>query len=272
MTSALSRSAPPLGTHRDAFACPICHGPLEVTDGIRCDHCDRSYRTSEGQADFVPAATPDPGIAAVRFQDPLIASRYETCRRPAFLRIMGGNWHGELTYEDEVAYFQARVKAEGGPALDLACGAGSLTQAIASAVGVRNVIGLDLSQPLLEQCRAKVPGIVAVRGTALALPFRNGSLSTVNCWNSLQQLGSPPRVLAEVSRCLRPGGRFTLLTYRPAREPLARYFQRRAEAAHGVTTFAESELRAWLTTAGLEVVDLGGPGSFVLATAQRTAA
>jgi SAM-dependent methyltransferase len=271
MTSALPASRSLLGIHRDAFACPSCHGALDVTDGIHCDRCDASYLTSDGLADFVPAAMPDPGIAAVRFQDPLIASRYETCRRPAFFRIMGGNWRDELGYEDEVAYLQARVMADG-PVLDLACGAGTWTRAIADAVGVRNVIGLDLSGPLLEQCRARVAGIVAVRGTALALPFRGGSLATVNCWNSLQQLPDPRRVLTEVSRCLRPGGRFTLLTYRPAHDPLARYFQRRAEAALGVTTFPESELLTWLTDAGLEIVDFRGPGSFLLATAERIAA
>jgi SAM-dependent methyltransferase len=266
-----------LGAHSEAFACPTCHGPLDVVGAeIDCPQCRRSYLGADRHPDFAPASiaphpSAKPRFAPLRLQDPLIASRYETCSRPAFFRIMGGNWQNQLTFADEVAYLQARFSTVDGPVLDLACGAGSWTKAIADVVGAGDVIGLDISRPLLERCRVAVPGIAAVRGSALALPFRDSSLAGVNCWNSLQQLPSPPNVIAEVGRCLRAGGLFTLLTYRPATDPLARYFQRRHEAAFGVTAFSEERIRSWLTAAHLRVVELDGPGSFLIVTAERTA-
>jgi SAM-dependent methyltransferase len=270
MTTASTIS--PLGIHSEVFACPVCKGKLEETiAGITCDRCETSYLTSEGHADFA-SATPVPAkvaFAPLRLQDPLVASRYESCSRPSFFRIMGGNWEDQLTYAAEATYLSERMKAQGGPVLDLACGAGSWTKAIADAVGVDEVIALDISPPMLARCRTAIPGIVAVRGSALSLPIRTGSLSAVSCWNSLQQLPSPPQVIAEIGRCLRPGGAFTLLTYRTASTPLARYFQHRHEAGFDVTAFREDDIRRWLADASLEVLDIAGPGSFLVLTAQR---
>jgi SAM-dependent methyltransferase len=263
-------SVSPLGRHGEIFACPTCRQSLVLdADSIRCEQCDSSYLSPDGNADFAPVGGPKGGFAPLRLQDPLIASRYEACSRPAFFRIMSGNWQDQMTYEGEREYLRSQLAEVRGPILDLACGAGSWTKAIADVVGVEEVIGLDISKPLLERCRVAVPGILAVRGSALSLPFRDSRLAAVVCWNSLQQIPTPERVIAEIGRCLRDGGLFTLLTYREADDPLSRYFQRRHEAGFGVKAFAVDQIRDWLGEAGCRVRNLTGPGSLLILTAER---
>jgi hypothetical protein len=89
------------------------------------------------------------------------------------------------------------------------------------------------------------------------------------CWNSLQQIPNPETVIGEIGRCLADGGRFALLTYRAADEPLSRYFQHRHEGAFGVTAFSVEAIGAWLEAAGCEVTSIDGPGSFLMLTAAR---
>ena len=186
---------------------------------------------------------------------------------------MGGNWDGRaLTEDGEREYLRRRLAGVTGPVADVACGAGKWTRVICDTVGTSQVIGLDISRPLLRQCRAAIPGIVAVRGTALTLPFADGTLGAAVIWNALQQLPSPGEAITEAGRCLRPGGTLVLLTYRPARTALARYFQARHEQAFSVRSFPDGEMRSHLACAGLTPADIGGPANFLMVTARKPGA
>jgi len=183
---------------------------------------------------------------------------------------MGGNWDDVMTGDAERACLQDQLAAATGPVADVACGAGKWTRVIcAAAGGTGQVIGVDLSRPLLARCRAANPGITAVRGSALALPFRSGMLGAAVIWNALQQIPSPEQAIAEAGRCLRPGGVLVLLTYRPARGPLDRYFQARHETAFGVSSFPDSQIRAWLSQGGFCNAEISGPANFLIARAER---
>jgi SAM-dependent methyltransferase len=263
-----------LGPYASVFACPRCHGDLTATaDSVACGHCGREYfDRGEGHADFVLAgqAAAKAGHAPLRLQDPVIARRYQTHSRPSFFRIMGGNWDGAaLTEQGERDYLRSRLAHVTAPVADVACGAGQWTRVICGQVGTGGVIGVDISKPLLRQCREAIPGIVTVRGSALALPFTDGMLGAAVIWNALQQLPSPAQAIAEAGRCLQPGGTLTLLTYRPARDPLARYFQAQHEQAFSVTSFTESRMRSYLADAGLIPADISGSANFMLVTAQK---
>lgn len=263
-----------LGPCVSVFACPQCRRGLTVArNSVACGYCGREYLDiGEGYADFLPAGqeTMKVGHAPLRLQDPVIATRYETHSRPSFFQIMGGNWDGRaLTEDGEREYLHGRLAAVTGPVADVACGAGKWTRVICDTVGTSRVIGLDISRPLLRQCRAAIPGVVAVRGSALSLPFADGTLGAAVIWNALQQLPSPGEVIAEAGRCLRPGGILVLLTYRPARTALARYFQTRHEQAFSVASFTENQMRSYLARAGLTPADIGGQANFLLVTARK---
>ncbi|GAA4206971.1 class I SAM-dependent methyltransferase [Actinocatenispora rupis] len=94
-----------------------------------------------------------------------------------------------------------------GPVLDLAGGTGSVAAEL-TAAGHR-VLVLDGSAGMLRLAAQRIPGRV-VRGSLAALPVRTGSVSAVVAVWVLHLL--PPELvaatMAEVARCLAPGGRF----------------------------------------------------------------
>jgi ubiquinone/menaquinone biosynthesis C-methylase UbiE len=154
-----------------------------------------------------------------------------------------------------------------GHILDVACGTGRWTRAIADRFGPERTIGLDLSFPMLQASRAALPGVFFVRGTAEKLPFADGALGAINCWAALQLVPHPEVALAEAARCLRPGGTWTCFTFREAEDPIYRYFQ--ATHAPGLPTFRDEEIRAWISRYGMDVVDLSGPEAALFVTARR---
>src|SRR5262249_40229648 len=110
------------------------------------------------------------------------------------------------------------------------------------------VTGLDLSSEMLAaaQRRLGVGAIPFVRANSAALPFGDGSLDLVTSSISYHWYPDAGRVLAELSRVIRPGGRFVLATlYSPARTVRAAKMQiysladlRRDFEVHGFTVAA----------------------------------
>ena len=99
--------------------------------------------------------------------------------------------------------------------LDLACGTGRHSAALA--IGGFDVVGIDLSAPLLERARERpVDGASfrIVRGDMRRLPFADGSFGAVT--SLFTSFGYFPtreedgRVLSGIARVLEPGGRFLL--------------------------------------------------------------
>lgn len=252
------------------FACPRCHGALSAdVRGTACAACQRVYPAAAGYLDFAPDVAMRSGLGPFYLQDPLHVPRYERATRVAFLDIMGENWDGDLTPEDEDDYLRTHLSPAHAPVLDLGCGAGRWTRTIAEHVGPSEVVGLDISAAMIDLIRTALPELCVVRGTALRLPFGTGSLGAVNCSNALQLLPDPRAVLQEVGRCLRPGGVFTAFTFRQADRPAYRYFQRRHEETFGVRAFRTTELVTWLGSAGLDLVDLRTRAGMILFTARR---
>lgn len=92
-----------------------------------------------------------------------------------------------------------------GRALDLGCGTGGTLAAFAPR-GERWV-GMDLSGVALAFCQKRGLRRIA-RGSAVALPFKDGSFDLVLCLDLLYHQGveSDRLALAECARTLRPGG------------------------------------------------------------------
>jgi len=60
-------------------------------------------------------------------------------------------------------------------ALDVGCGPGALTAALAERLGTASVCGADPSEPFAEACRRRLPRVDVVLATAEALPFAEGA-------------------------------------------------------------------------------------------------
>ncbi|MFD2419786.1 class I SAM-dependent methyltransferase [Amycolatopsis pigmentata] len=261
-TSALFDKYAPL------FRCPACGGRL-VRRGtaITCRDCAAGYLTDEGYLDLSGTA---PGAGdQIAGNSPLYLSRYEPLLRPAFLRVNGTNWSGAVSIADEDAYLIDHVRPAAGPLLDLGAGTGRWTKVLASHLGGERIIAFDLAAAMVRRLGEVVPDSLVMRGAAGNLPFADGTLGAVNCWNTIQSIETPYQTIHEIGRCLGRGGTFTMLTYRHSPDPLYRYFQQRHESCLGVTSFDPEEMREALSKAGMTVMDQYTPGSFLIITAVR---
>jgi SAM-dependent methyltransferase len=94
--------------------------------------------------------------------------------------------------------------------LDVGCGTGVLTRAIARLDSVGAVVGVDLAPSLLEQARVLAASLATVsyeEADARSLPFADASFDAVVFDSVLTHVPAPDEALAEAFRVLRPGGR-----------------------------------------------------------------
>ena len=168
-----------------------------------------------------------------------------------------------------LGYITDRVSLQGARALDVGCGGGLLSEAMATAGA--QVTAIDLAPDLLKI--ARLHGLESgvkidyrqVPAEALAdeLP---GTFDIVACMEMLEHVPSPPSVLAACTKLLKPGGRLFLSTLNrtPAAFALAivgaEYLARiLPKGTHQYRDFIKpSELAAWLREAGLELEDVSG--------------
>jgi ubiquinone/menaquinone biosynthesis C-methylase UbiE len=98
--------------------------------------------------------------------------------------------------------------------LDLGCGTAQLTDDLRRSWPDATVVGLDISAEMLAaaQRRLGASTIEFVRANSAALPFADGSFDLVTSSLSYHWYPDAGRVLAQLARVIRPGGRFVLAT------------------------------------------------------------
>jgi len=187
----------------------------------------------------------------------------------AWMRRRDQPEHRELV--ERTAGELADVVAPPGPVADLGCGPGA--HALALARRGYEVVGVDGSPRMVEVARTRAARDEAdatfdVHDVSAPLPFADASLGGVLAILLLQHLPDPAAFLAEIRRCLRPGGH--LLVTAPARDgtpPTSPNLYWRLRAAcyqrvPGVVRFYDaSSLPRLVEDQGLTVVDRSGePG------------
>jgi SAM-dependent methyltransferase len=101
---------------------------------------------------------------------------------------------------DELGALRELLGAGQGRCLDVGCGTGLATAAVAE-LGW-SAVGIDLSEDMLELARGH--GVEVVRGAAEALPFANGSFdAAVSIWTHID-LDDFSAAIGEIARVLRP--------------------------------------------------------------------
>jgi demethylmenaquinone methyltransferase/2-methoxy-6-polyprenyl-1,4-benzoquinol methylase len=100
--------------------------------------------------------------------------------------------------------------------LDVACGTGDLTLALA-AVANAKVVGSDFCRPMLSiaarKAESNLAGTPFVEADALSLPFGSESFDAVTIAFGLRNLSSVDRGLVELHRILKPGGQLAILEF-----------------------------------------------------------
>jgi SAM-dependent methyltransferase len=176
--------------------------------------------------------------------------------------------HREL--DERTADELANVVAPPGPIADLGCGPGA--HALALARRGYDVVGVDGSPRMVEVARARaardeIDATFDVHDVSAPLRFADASLGGVLAILVLQHLSDPAAFIAEIRRCLRPGG--YLLITAPARggAPLVSrnlYWRLRAACyslVPGLVRFYDTRsLPRLVEDQGLTVVECNGEG------------
>ena len=131
--------------------------------------------------------------------------------------------------------------APGEMILDAGCGTGVFTRDIISRGS--QVIGLDISFPMLRRAREKSGGVRfhPIWGDLSTLPFREESFDKVVSVTALEFIAEAKAAVAELFRVARRGGVVVMATLN-SRSPWAA--RRREEARKGHSIFSKAVLRS----------------------------
>jgi ubiquinone/menaquinone biosynthesis C-methylase UbiE len=121
---------------------------------------------------------------------------------------------GESRGEEYAAEILGLLPTTDGPILEIGVGTGVVALGLARR-GLR-VLGLDISEPMLEKAFFRL-GAVLVRSDALRMSVATGSVAhAVSVW-VVHSVADPVRLFEETARVLRPGGSYVVCTgQRPA--------------------------------------------------------
>ena len=173
-----------------------------------------------------------------------------------------------------LGYVAGRCTLAGAAVLDVGCGGGLLSEALAQA-GAR-VTAIDLAPNLLKVARLhglesgiKVDYREVAAETFADMMFEAGtpaSFDAITCMEMLEHVPEPALVIDACARLLKPGGRLFLSTLNrtPAAFALAivgaEYLAGMLpKGTHQYRDFIKpSELATWLRAAGLELEDVSG--------------
>ncbi|GEN53913.1 demethylmenaquinone methyltransferase [Halobacillus faecis] len=106
---------------------------------------------------------------------------------------------------------------KGDHALDVCCGTGDWTMALANAVGTEGkVIGLDFSENMLsvgikKKIAGRVKQVEFQHGNAMSLPYEDHQFDFVTIGFGLRNVPDYHQVLKELHRVVKPGGRVVCL-------------------------------------------------------------
>lgn len=125
---------------------------------------------------------------------------------------------GTAVMNREAAYIEAQI-GDANRILDIGSGIGAIEERLDS-----DIVGIDASSAMLKEASQRTDNQYVV-GDAATLPLYGETFDAVISVTCIEFLEDYRAVIDEVSRVLRPGGRFVALLLNPE----SRYFQQHAE-------------------------------------------
>jgi 2-polyprenyl-3-methyl-5-hydroxy-6-metoxy-1,4-benzoquinol methylase/uncharacterized protein YbaR (Trm112 family) len=182
------------------LACPNCKRGLQPHgEVLTCPSCAASFPVLRGIPRFVPQENyaDSFGLQWNQFAKTQLDSAIGTDRsRDRFL-------HETLWDENHLT---------GKLVLDAGCGSGRFSE-VALALGAK-LIAIDYSSAVDAASKNLNSGsLLIAQGDLAELPIPNESLDFVYCIGVLQHTKEPGKIVAELLRCLKPGGEITLTFY-----------------------------------------------------------
>ncbi len=133
--------------------------------------------------------------------------------------------------------------------LDVGCGAGHT--ALAFAPRVREVVGLDLTQAMLDEAmalavRRGLGNLRFERGDAMALPYPDACFDLVTCRQCAHHFERPETALREAARVLRPGGCLVVVDSVAPDDPAQDTFLNAIEVLRDPSHVRDHAVSCWL--------------------------
>jgi SAM-dependent methyltransferase len=156
----------------------------------------------------------------------------------------------------------------GDRALDVGCGTGQLTVALAALVGGQNIAAVDPFEGVIAVCRSRVPDADVRVASAEALPFGEDEFDAVLAQLVVNLVDDPPGAVHEMARVARPGAVVAACFWDDEYMPLLRSYWDavRSVAPKALVDINEQAqvglanveiLREWWEGAGLQDISTG---------------
>jgi len=185
---------------------------------------------------------------------------------------------GRLVWGIDVAPLYRSMAAiarlpEGATVLDVPCGGGVALRALRPGQRVR-WIAVDIDPTMLARCerRARERGIEVelLHADMCALPLPDACADVVLAYSGLHMVGEPRTAVAELVRCLKPGGELIGSTFLAdgARRQRA-LFDRGERTGRNGPLVPAAELRRWLLDVGIEDVQIAPARGFAIFDGRR---
>ncbi len=128
-----------------------------------------------------------------------------------------------VTYDDELREHNERLRAAAGirpgdRVLDIGCGAGQTTRDAARAAAPGEVLGIDVSEPMLERAREltaaeRLDNVTYERGDAQVHRFASEQFDLAISRFGVMFFADPVAAFANIARALRPEARLVALVW-----------------------------------------------------------
>jgi SAM-dependent methyltransferase len=188
-------------------------------------------------------------------------------------RVVGLVWGADVSslYADVDAVLAGLAGGE--TVLDVPCGGGLELRGLRPGQDVR-FIAADLDPAMVERTRRRaqrdgLTQVEAVVADMTALPFEDAIADVALCYSGLHMVAEPQAAIAELARCLKPGGRLHGATFTTDGARRMRWlFERGARLGHAPLSGSSADLGDWLRAAGLVDVEVE-PGGLALFRARK---
>lgn len=186
-----------------SLICPLCHQPLlQQANSFRCDAGHQFDQAKEGYVNLLPVqhkGSKEPGDSAEMLQ-----------ARRAFLDA----GHYQPLRDNVAQILAAKLAEQPAQVLDIGCGEGYYTAALAAALPEAQLFGLDVAKAAIRMAAKRYQAVKFCVASSQRLPFADASLDAV------VRIYAPCNE-EELSRVIKPGG--FLLTVTPAAHHLQQF-------------------------------------------------
>jgi ubiquinone/menaquinone biosynthesis C-methylase UbiE len=193
--------------------------------------------------------------------------------RPRLMQVVGRALWG---IDAAVLYASMKPIGEAGSGamiVDVPCGGGVAFRALSPEQDVRYVAA-DLSPKMLRRAqrraaRRALPQVEVRQADMVDLPFGDAEVDLFLSFSGLHMISEPERAVAEIVRCLKPGGKVVGTTFFSDGSRRARtIFKAGSYRGHALPP-ARSQLSSWLEAAGLGNIRLGPEQGFASFEAKK---